>query len=73
MLVNLFVFWILVSVFFGGREANRAIGKIFGFLAFFWAMGLILRIGFGLLPVIILVAIFSKVIVPFFRGFFSIL
>ena len=44
MLVNLFVFWILVSVFFGGREANRAIGKIFGFLAFFWAMGLILRI-----------------------------
>ena len=68
MLMSLFVFWILASVFFGGREANRAIRRIFGFLAFFWAVGLIIRIGLGLLPLLILAAIFGKVIAPFFNG-----
>ena len=68
MLMNLIVFWILSSMFFGSRETNYMVSRLFGILVFFWIFRLILGFGFGLLPLILLV---SKVIMPFCSGFAS--
>ena len=42
MLMNLFVFWILASMFFGTRQAGRAFSVIFGIFAFVWIAKLLL-------------------------------
>lgn len=65
MLMNLFIFWILSSVFFGSRQAGRAVSSIFGVLAFIWVMKMLFGFGLALLPFILLAFVFSKVIVPF--------
>ena len=69
MFTNLFVFWILASVFFGSRAAGRAVSRLFGVLAFFWVVRLFLGFGLGLLPYILLIVLFSKVVVPFVGTF----
>lgn len=65
MLMNLFVFWILASMFFGTRQAGRAFSVIFGIFAFIWIAKLLLIFGVSLLPLILLVLVVSKVVVPF--------
>lgn len=65
MLMNLFVFWVLASLCFGSRSAGRAVGFVFGIMAFIWVIGLLFKFGLMLLPVILVAAIFSKVVVPF--------
>lgn len=65
MLMNLFIIWLLASMFLGSREAGRAFSAIFGILAFFWIARLILVFGISLLPLILLVLVISKVVVPF--------
>lgn len=69
MLMNLFVFWILSSLFFGSREAGRAVRYLFGILAFFWVIRLLAGFGLMLLPLVVVVFVFSKVIVPFVGTF----
>ena len=65
MLMNLFIFWILSSMFFGSREAGRAVSSIFGVLAFIWVMRMLFGFGLALLPFILLAFVFSKIVVPF--------
>jgi hypothetical protein len=69
MLMNLFVFWILMSLFCGSRSAGRAVRYVFGILVFFWVVRLLAGFGLMLLPVILVIAVFSKVIVPFVTTF----
>lgn len=69
MLMNLFVFWILSSLFFGSRAAGRAVRYLFGILALFWVIRLLAGFGLMLLPLIAVVLVFSKVIVPFVGTF----
>ena len=65
MIINLIVFWILMSLFFGSRAAGRAFGFLFGILAFFWVVRLLAGFGLILLPLIVVIVVFSKVVVPF--------
>ncbi len=65
MLMNLFVFWVLASLFFGSRSAGRAVEVLFGFMAFFWVMRILIKFGLMLLPVILVVFVISKIVVPF--------
>ena len=69
MIMNLIVFWILMSLFFGSRAAGRAFGFLFGILAFFWVVRLLLGFGLILLPLIVVIIVFSKVVVPFVGTF----
>ena len=71
MLMNLIVFWILSSIFFVSCETNYIVSRLFGVLAFFWIFRLIIGFGFGLLPLIFLILLISKVIMPFCSGFAS--
>ncbi len=71
MLMDLFVVWLLISVFIGSYEANRFFRIAFGFLAGMWILRLVLSFGIRLLPLIILAALFSYVIMPFVKGFMS--
>ena len=67
MIMNLIVFWILMSLFFGSRAAGRAFGFLFGIMALIWVVGILA--GFGLMPLIVVIVIFSKVAVPFVVAF----
>ena len=69
MLMNIFVIWILISVFSGNREAGRTLRTVFGVIAGLWALRWILCFGIGLLPVILLVLLFTNVAAPFLKGF----
>ena len=69
MIINLIVFWILMSLFFGSRAAGRAFGFLFGILAFFWVVRLLAGFGLILLPFIVVIVVFSKVVVPFVGAF----
>ena len=69
MKINLIVFWILMSLFFGSRAAGRAFGFLFGILAFFWVVRLLAGFGLILLPLIVVIVVFSKVVVPFVGTF----
>ena len=65
MIMNLIVFWILMSLFFGSRAAGRAFGFLFGIMALIWVVGILAGFGLMLLPLIVVIVIFSKVVVPF--------
>lgn len=69
LLMNLFVFWILMSLFCGSKAAGRMVRFLFGVLAFFWVVRLLAGFGLMLLPLILVIAVFSKVIVPFVTTF----
>jgi hypothetical protein len=69
MIMNLIVFWILVSLFFGSRAAGRAMRYVFGIIAFFWMIRLLAGFGLFLLPAIVVIFVFSKVVVPFVGTF----
>ena len=65
MLIKLFVLWILMSLFCGSRTAGSTIRFIFGIIVVFWVIRLLFGFGLMLLPVILVVLIFSKVVAPF--------
>ena len=65
MIMNLIVFWLLASLFFGSRAAGRATRFLFGILVLFWMLRLLAGFGLALLPVIVAIFVFSKVVVPF--------
>ena len=69
MIMNLIIFWILMSLFLGSRAAGNMIRFLFGILAFFWVIGLLAGFGLMLLPLLIVIVIFSKVVVPFTVAF----
>ena len=69
MLMNLFVVWLLISVFAGSRAAGKFVRGIFGVLAFFWIFKVIFFFGFGMLPFIIIAVLLSNTLIPFVRGF----
>ena len=69
MIVKLFVFWILMSLFFGSRFAGKTIRVVLGIIAFFWAVRILAGIGIKLLPLILVILVFSKVVVPFVEAF----
>ena len=52
MIMNLIVFWILMSLFFGSRAAGRAFGFLFGIMALIWVVGILA--GFGLMLLCVL-------------------
>jgi hypothetical protein len=69
MIMNLIVFWILMSLFFGSRAAGRTFGFLFGVMALIWVIGILAGFGLMLLPLIVVIVIFSKVVVPFVVAF----
>ena len=69
MIMNLIVFWILMSLFFGSRATGRAFGFLFGIMALIWVVGILAGFGLMLLPLIVVIIIFSKVAVPFVVAF----
>ena len=69
MIMNLIVFWLLASLFFGSKPAGRATRYLFGILVLFWVVRLLAGFGLILLPVIVVIFVFSKVVVPFVGTF----
>ena len=69
MLMNLFILWILMSLFCGSRAAGSTVRFLFGIIVFFWVVRIIAGFGLILLPVIMLVLVFSKVVLPFVTTF----
>lgn len=69
MLTRLFVLWILMSLFCESRAAGRTVQFLFGIIIFFWIVRLLFGFGLALLPLIVVVLVFSKVVVPFVGTF----
>ena len=69
MFKNLFIVWLLTSIFFGTKSAGKTVSVLFGIMAAMWVIRLIVGFGISLLPLIIVVVIFSKVVVPFVTTF----
>ena len=65
MLMNLFILWILISLFCGSRAAGSTVRFLFGIVVFFWVVRILASFGLILLPIIMLVLVFSKVVLPF--------
>ena len=65
MLMNLFILWILMSLFCGSRTAGSTVRFLFGIIVFFWVVRILASFGLILLPIIMLVLVFSKVVLPF--------
>ena len=71
MLRSIIFVWILMCVFVGSKEASQFFRTAIGALAVLWSIKMIVSFGFGLLPVIILIAFVTKVVMPFVKGFIS--
>ena len=69
MLGNILLIWILISVFVGKREANHMFRVLLGLFIGIWVFRLAVRFGFALLPLILLLWLFSEVVIPFAKGF----
>ena len=69
MLMNLFILWILISLFCGSRAAGSTVRFLFGIIVFFWVVRILFSFGLMILPIIVLVLIFSKVVLPFVTTF----
>ena len=69
MLTRLFVLLILITLFCGGRTAGSTIRFFFGIIVFLWVIRLLFGFGLMLLPVVLVILIFSKVVVPFVVAF----
>ena len=65
MLMNLLILWILMSLFCGSRAAGSTVRFLFGIVVFFWVVRILASFGLILLPIIMLVLVFSKVVLPF--------
>ena len=69
MLMNLFILWILMSLFCGSRAAGSTVRFLFGIVVFFWVMRIIAGFGLILLPVVLVILVISKVVFPFVTTF----
>ena len=69
MLMNLFILWILISLFCGSRAAGSTVRFLFGIVVFFWVVRILFSFGIMILPIIVLVLVFSKVVLPFVTTF----
>ena len=69
MLMNLFILWILMSLFCGSQAAGRTVRFLLGIVVFFWVVRLLAGFGLALLPVILVIFVFGKVVVPFVGTF----
>lgn len=69
MIMNLIVFWFLASLFFGSRAAGRATRYLFGIIVLFWVVRILAGFGLFLLPVIVVIFVLTKVVVPFVGTF----
>ena len=69
MLMNLFILWILMSLFCGSQAAGRTVRFLLGIVVFFWVVRLLEGFGLALLPVILVIFVFGKVVVPFVGTF----
>ena len=69
MLMNLFVLWILMSLFFGSKAAGRTIRYLFGIIVFFWVIKLLAGFDLMILPVVLVILVISKVVLPFVTTF----
>ena len=67
--MNMIVFWILVSLFVGSKTAGRTIRFLFGIVVFFWVVRILACFGLILLPVVLVIFVFSKVVMPFVTTF----
>ena len=69
MLMNLFVLWILMSLFCGSQAAGKTVRFLLGIIVFFWVVRILACFGLILLPVVLVIFIFSKVVIPFVTTF----
>ena len=69
MLMNLFILWILMSLFCGSRAAGSTVRFLFRIVVFFWVMRIIAGFGLILLPVVLVILVISKVVFPFVTTF----
>ena len=69
MLMNLFILWILMSLFCGSRAAGSTVRFLFGFIVFFWVIKLLAGFGLMILPVVLVILVISKVVLPFVTTF----
>ena len=69
MLMNLFILWILMSLFCGSRTAGSTVRFLFGIIVFFWVIKLLAGFGLMILPVILVILVISKVVLPFVTTF----
>ena len=69
---GMIIFFIVLATLFDGSFASRRLLRsMISFFAIIWCIGVLFRIGFALLPCIIIFMILGKVVFPFLRGFFS--
>ena len=69
MLMNLFILWILISLFCGSRAAGSTVRFLFGIIVFFWVIKLLAGFGLMILPVVLVILVISKVVLPFVTTF----
>ena len=69
MLMNLFVLWILMSLFCGSQAAGKTVRFLLGIIVFFWVVRILVCFGLILLPVVLVIFVFSKVVIPFVTTF----
>ena len=69
MLMNLFILWILMSLFCGSRTAGSTVRFLFGFIVFFWVIKLLAGFDLMILPVVLVILVISKVVLPFVTTF----
>ena len=65
MLMNLFILWILMSLFCGSQAAGKTARFLLGIVVFFWVVRMLAGFGLILLPVVLAILVFSKVVFPF--------
>ena len=69
MLMNLFVLWIMMSLFCGSQAAGKTVRFLLGIIVFFWVVRILACFGLILLPVVLVIFVFSKVVIPFVTTF----
>ena len=69
MIMNLIIFWILMSLFCGSRTAGSTVRFLFGIIVFFWVIKLLAGFGLMILPVVLVILVISKVVLPFVTTF----
>ena len=69
MLMNLLILWILMSLFCGSRAAGSTVRFLFGIIVFFWVIKLLAGFDLMILPVVLVILVISKVVLPFVTTF----
>ena len=62
---------VLSSIFGTSRSTERLLTGIFTFFAVMYGLRFLLAVGFQFLPLILLIWLAAKVVIPFVKGFVS--